>query len=692
MAILKVTWAVVYDDPSTHAHSYSYLGCLTPKVDSTQELGTIVERVFANRALAFKDPLAGHGEGDFIIEFYELPKWPCERDSPIGKIKEAFANTVTIEYLEFSCITLPDTDSYDEVEKHDSLMVVLSPAPSPRSSRRALDTVLEEGSATHHIVRENIAAAAQKRKSPSTGAKPQEMLKTQDTKRPDYVYKSRPLELSGPPTQVYHPAFATFLRMMRDPQQVSHEECGWALEYIDKSSRYYATEDDRKREMVTMTTAVHSRILDTLEFSLAPSRKFRPDGVIQTSRRPPGLKMSPVLCIHEIKNEIGEGGSDPFAQAECCYVAIYCSDEIHPVREISPCPCFLIGTAGTSITVGGAVFADGIIVQQLSTISTIPGPAEPGESPLGHAIYRVAKFLRALKASLKELEEYYDHLTVPSPTVPPTVPSSVASSVASSAAPSAISTGMSQLGRSSHTPASRRSRSSTKVSSPTKARTPAPGTQQLPYVGPHFTKFTKLTKSGEIEVTLEYTGRLGQEEFSKAVFTALAHTGTGTGAAAKVVVKFAHAYSCRGHKLLADHKLAPELWFCEKVESVDMYVVVMDFVPSRTIGPLSDADCECLRDAMKILHGEKLVFGDLRRPNILQCRGGGTMLIDFDWCGESGKARYPLDILIDDTMPWHEGVERGGLITKEHDNHLLNNLAGELGLRSAAPASGGEHV
>ncbi|KAF9045837.1 hypothetical protein BDP27DRAFT_1346572 [Rhodocollybia butyracea] len=60
--------------------------------------------------------------------------------------------------------------------------------------------------------------------------------------------------------------------------------------------------------------------------------------------------------------------------------------------------------------------------------------------------------------------------------------------------------------------------------------------------------------------------------------------------------------------------------------------------------------------------GLHIVVMDLRQPNVLLLPEGGFNLIDFDWCGELGKAVYPADILLDDTLgDRHEGTQRHGL-------------------------------
>jgi tRNA A-37 threonylcarbamoyl transferase component Bud32 len=55
------------------------------------------------------------------------------------------------------------------------------------------------------------------------------------------------------------------------------------------------------------------------------------------------------------------------------------------------------------------------------------------------------------------------------------------------------------------------------------------------------------------------------------------------------------------------------------------------------------AHVQCLRTAVRALHDRGFVHGDLREPNILLVMDQ-VMLLDFDWCGPEGVARYPSDI------------------------------------------------
>ncbi len=147
---------------------------------------------------------------------------------------------------------------------------------------------------------------------------------------------------------------------------------------------------------------------------------------------------------------------------------------------------------------------------------------------------------------------------------------------------------------------------------------------------------------------------------------------------ARVVVKLAPKYCGKAHEMLASKtpRRAPEVWYCERVESVgNMYVVVMSFVTQRQGSRMRNTDVDVLCESIKELHDAGFVYGDLRRPNVLLAEEG-PLLIDFDWCGKDEEARYPDDINLEPgEIDWHEGVRRGGIITKEHDKYMLKVLS-----------------
>lgn len=177
-----------------------------------------------------------------------------------------------------------------------------------------------------HSVREGIAAAAQKRDPPSTGAHLTQRIQTQRDTRADAVFNYRPPDLAPPPITIYHPVFAKFLRLMAEPPDPTPEDLGRAHDFVCLASAYYKDEAERVLKLSrNLNAAVYHGILGIQKLSYTSS-KLAPDGVVFSERTPSGF--STITAILEVKAEIGEGNSDPIAQAECAYVAVYSSDEV----------------------------------------------------------------------------------------------------------------------------------------------------------------------------------------------------------------------------------------------------------------------------------------------------------------------------------------------------------------------------
>ena len=160
----------------------------------------------------------------------------------------------------------------------------------------------------------------------------------------------------------------------------------------------------------------------------------------------------------------------------------------------------------------------------------------------------------------------------------------------------------------------------------------------------------------------------------------------------QVVVKFTASYGEQAHRCLASAGLAPELHFCGRVCG-GMWMVVTAFVDGRTLhGAFGDRSISVyvfqeVQRAVTLLHKQDLVHGDLRRPNVMLIKPDdddvnmdGTeskpqvMLIDFDWAGKDGEARYPAALNDRMNIDWAPGVERAGLMRKAHDEYMLDRL------------------
>ncbi|KAH9971624.1 hypothetical protein BJV74DRAFT_865776 [Russula compacta] len=79
-------------------------------------------------------------------------------------------------------------------------------------------------------------------------------------------------------------------------------------------------------------------------------------------------------------------------------------------------------------------------------------------------------------------------------------------------------------------------------------------------------------------------------------------------------------------------------------------MVVMGYVHGETAHkqygnrPLPQAVLSQVQDAIKILHAENIVFGDIRSPDIMLTEDERVMLIDFDWCGVYAEGTYPFSL------------------------------------------------
>ncbi|EKM48369.1 uncharacterized protein PHACADRAFT_109055 [Phanerochaete carnosa HHB-10118-sp] len=175
-----------------------------------------------------------------------------------------------------------------------------------------------------------------------------------------------------------------------------------------------------------------------------------------------------------------------------------------------------------------------------------------------------------------------------------------------------------------------------------------------------------------------------------------AASSSATASQIEVLVKFTDRYNSRAHRLLASADLAPHLYSCSLVCG-GLYMVVMALLPGQSMEYLVQIQkkvvprsvFEDVDAAIRMLHTESIVFGDLRQPNVMcvpesraESGSGATerlrgMLVDFDWAGADGEGRYPATV---DTRRFAAGVDRNGAMRKEHGLEMLARLSAVCGL------------
>ena len=152
-----------------------------------------------------------------------------------------------------------------------------------------------------------------------------------------------------------------------------------------------------------------------------------------------------------------------------------------------------------------------------------------------------------------------------------------------------------------------------------------------------------------------------------------------------VIIKFVEQYCIDAHRLMADNGYAPSIIAFQQVTSW-YHVIVMDYIHNaeslyeyiknkqnkeHTVDQLKE---HCTK-AVRILHTGGYCHGDLRGNNILvKCKETPQpiAIIDFDWSGKNGVARYPLFMNCID-VTWPEGASDGELLQPDHDKYWMEN-------------------
>ena len=152
----------------------------------------------------------------------------------------------------------------------------------------------------------------------------------------------------------------------------------------------------------------------------------------------------------------------------------------------------------------------------------------------------------------------------------------------------------------------------------------------------------------------------------------------------KCIVKFTSKYSKAAHDHLTSRYMAPRIRNCIRI-SADWTAVIMDMSLYKVLFDLQLSKVEqdrVKRQVMRIveiLHEGGFVHGDVRDSNILVDPASlvindvSVHLIDFDWAGRVGEARYPMRVNRM-TVKRPAGVEGGELITQQHDIEMVSYL------------------
>ncbi|KAJ7325803.1 hypothetical protein DFH08DRAFT_968448 [Mycena albidolilacea] len=95
-------------------------------------------------------------------------------------------------------------------------------------------------------------------------------------------------------------------------------------------------------------------------------------------------------------------------------------------------------------------------------------------------------------------------------------------------------------------------------------------------------------------------------------------------------------------------------------------MIIMEYIDGKTSAAqlqnnLPENLAAQLSEILSVLHTGGDVFGDLRLPNIIVAKKQ-VKLIDFDWAGKVGLAKYPIHLARN--ISWPTGVMALGQIEK----------------------------
>jgi len=157
-------------------------------------------------------------------------------------------------------------------------------------------------------------------------------------------------------------------------------------------------------------------------------------------------------------------------------------------------------------------------------------------------------------------------------------------------------------------------------------------------------------------------------------------------ASESLCVKFTKKYSATAHRHCAASGVAPEVHAVEDPPG-GWIMVVMEYLDDENYQRLRSSDidravlAEDMRRVIDVLHGGGFVHGDIRDVNTMVRRTWRTgeekvLLVDFDWAGEQGTARYPPNVNRAEIFRPGGAID-GEPITREHDIEMVRHMVGE---------------
>ncbi|KAJ7023788.1 hypothetical protein C8F04DRAFT_1193099 [Mycena alexandri] len=460
---------------------------------------------------------------------------------------------------------------------------------------------------------------AQGSKAPSTLAKSTEYRAWQRGECPIYngrYHSNTPTATVGPPVELFYAGFAKFIDNSgpNSPLDLPDTFVCEVAKFMHMVAGIYKDEV----AFSAVVTPLLQGILGRGILRIANSDLTSPDAAVLSDQLE-------ILALAEYKRELGEGGCDASTQASLSVVRYWTQPENKRVAARTCCPTYVVALGGPWLAVLGAVITSRCIVQRFTDFMWL-GPRNALLND--DHVRQVARVLFALKGAIADSQLFDDSLP-PSPSPSP---------------------------------------------SPTTSDEPLPSR-----FFPHVTSY--VGEDGQ-EKRFQYVAPLERDP------TCVTFHCRALEDEADIVVKFVRSYGEGAHRLLSKNHLAPQLLYCGAINSQASYsgikMIVMGFVAGRTLSwlqgkrqPLPNHLGDELAKILDVLHGAGFVYGDLRGPNIMLTDASKKVqLVDFDWAGRAGEARYPISLSAN--VKWPPGSKGLGLIDPAHDMHMLAQIKKQL--------------
>ncbi|KDN34340.1 hypothetical protein RSAG8_12571, partial [Rhizoctonia solani AG-8 WAC10335] len=521
--------------------------------------------------------------------------------------------------------------------------------------------------------------------SASVAARPEEFREQQEGEAP--IYNGRPFGRTGIPIELFHPAFNIFATRLKQTENLSASQYTHVEKFMFSSQAFHLSDSHRWCE-------TKSLVASAIGYPVHPDETFsnQSGGVVLLTDTKSGRK--PYGAFIEISAEMGVGDFDLSVKGAESYATCWSQEQMTALSGPACFVIFLLTTARVLDDRAQTSYALSFIdhLHRGSLDLCVRRRRHPQQN---QRQMRVVRIFDAITATLAALEEYY---------TPFINPETISINhqrffphmrwVQTTDGPIHFSykrrLGEPDFLRSlfeAITEDGRRIMRVVRIFDAITATLAALEEYYTPFINPEtisinhqrFFPHMRWVQTTDGPIHFSYKCRLGEPDFLRSLFEAITEDGR------RIVVKFTESYHLEAHKLLADRSLAPTLLslHAEPVGG-NLLMVVMELSGTsldRYLASHPKLDRSKLdrvrtdvQDALEILHAHNLVFGDLRTPNVLVTRAMRGQLVDFDWCGFQGEARYPIGINQNRDLGWAVGVEKGSLMFKVHDKLMLKRL------------------